>query len=400
MTLLFGWMQNHSPSVEAIARAGYSHGLKVSAQGMDKRFTKTAGEFMKSVLEEAVAQVICASSEVNIEILRRFTAVYVADCSTVALPTELEDVWQGVGGSGNVSQAALKLDTRLELKTGQLHFGLLPGRHSDSKGMVAQECYEKGSLRLQDLGYFNLARMKEQGERGEYWISRLQPRTQIFSVDECPIDLGVLLQTLHTQGVLRHEMYVKVGVVEQLEARLLLWKLPQEAAAKRRAKMLDNGRKHGRQPSSESLAWCDWNIHITNVESEKLSHNECFLLYTVRWQIELLFKLWKSHSGLGHSRSEKAERMLCEIYAKLLSVLVQHWIVLTGLWRMPNRSLVKGCQMIKEQSACLANCIDDFDSLVQVLKELAKRFEYGCALNKRKKNPNTCQLLGAGEIYS
>ena len=192
MTLLFGWMQNHSPSVEAIARAGYSHGLKVSAQGIDKRFTKTAGEFMKSVLEEAVAQVICASSEVNIEILRRFTAVYVADCSTVALPTELEDVWQGVGGSGNVSQAALKLDTRLELKTGQLHFGLLPGRHSDSKGMVAQECYEKGSLRLQDLGYFNLARMKEQGERGEYWISRLQPRTQIFSVDECPIDLARL----------------------------------------------------------------------------------------------------------------------------------------------------------------------------------------------------------------
>jgi hypothetical protein len=117
-------------------------------------------------------------------------------------------------------------------------------------------------------------------------------------------------------------------------------------------------------------------------------------------EARLLFKLWKSHSGLGQSHSEKAERMLCEIYAKLLGVLVQHWIVLTGLWRMPNRSLVKGCQMIKEQSACLASCIYNFDSLVSVLKDLAERFEYGCKLNTRKTNPNTCQRLEIGEVFS
>lgn len=389
-------MQNHAPSVEGLARAGYSHGLKVSAQGMDKRFTKTACEFMEGVLEEAVAQVITAGVDVNIKLLHRFTAVYVADCSTVPLPTELEDVWQGVGGSGNASRAALKLDTRLELKTGHLHFGLMPGRHSDSRGLVAEAAYEQGSLRLQDLGYFNLGRMKEQAGRGEYWISRLQPRTQVFTMAGCAIDLFAHLQTLLQQGVVRQEMAVKVGMAEQLEARLLLWKLPWEAAAKRRAKMLDNGRKHGRKPTAESLAWCDWNIFITNVEPEKLSHAECFLLYGIRWQIELLFRLWKSHSGLGHSRSGKAERVLCEIYAKLLGVLVQHWIVLTGLWRMPNRSLVKGCQMIKEQSAYLASCVEDFHALKRVLEELAERFRYGCALNSRKKNPNTYQRLDAG----
>jgi hypothetical protein len=367
---------------------------------MDKRFTKTAGEFMKSVLEEAVGQAITASVEANIEILRRFTAVYVADCSAVSLPAAVEDVWQGVGGSGNVSRAALKLDTRLELKTGHLHFGLMPGRHSDSKGPVAEAAYEQGSLRLQDLGYFNLGRMKEQAGRGEHWISRLQPRTQVLTATGCVIDLFAHLQTLLQQGVVRHEMTVKAGITEQLEVRLLLWKLPGEAVAKRRAKMRDNGRKHGREPTAESLAWCDWNIFITNVEPEKPSHDECFLLYGIRWQIELLFKLWKSHGGLGHSRSEKAERVLCEIVAKLLGVLVQHWIVLTGLWRMPNRSLVKGCQMIKEQSACLASCIEDFDALNRMLKELAGRFKYGCALNSRKNNPNTYQRLDVGCSFS
>jgi hypothetical protein len=354
---------------------------------------------MRGVLEAAIAQVITASHEVDIELLNRFTAVYLSDTSTVTLPTELETVWQGVGGSGNASQAAVKIDTCLELKTGQLRLGLLPGRHSDNRSPVAESVYELGSLRLQDLGYFNLARMKEQDQRGEYWISRLRTRTQVLTLEGDPIDVPVYLHALSKQGVVRHERTVKVGAAEHLKVRWLVWKLPEEAAARRRATMLDRAQKHGRMPKAESLAWCDWQMLITNVEPEKLIQDECFLLYGVRWQIELMFKLWKTHGRLGYSPSEKPQRILCELYAKLLSVLVQHWIVLTGLWRRPHRSLVKGCQMIKEQSARLAHCIGDFDALVELLKELADRFEQGCSLNARKKKPNTSQRLETGGVF-
>ncbi|MGJ0428983.1 IS4 family transposase [Methylobacter sp.] len=397
--LLFAWTQNHSPSVEGIARAGYSHGLRISAQGLDKRFTPAASDLMRGVLEAAVAQVVTASHEVDIDLLNRFTAVYLADTSTVTLPTELETVWQGVGGSGNASQAAVKIDTCLELKTGQLHLGLLPGRHSDNRSPIAESVYEPGSLRLQDLGYFNLARMKEQDQRGEYWISRLRTRTQVLTLGGDPIDVPAYLHALSKQGIVRHERTVKVGASEHLNVRWLVWQLPEETAAQRRATMRDRAQKHGRMPRAESLAWCDWQMLITNIEPEKLTQDECFLLYGARWQIELMFKLWKTHGRLGYSHSEKPQRILCELYAKLLSVLVQHWIVLTGLWRRPHRSLVKGCQMIKEQSARLAHCIDDFDVLVELLEELADRFEQGCSLNARKKKPNTSQQLEAGSAF-
>lgn len=69
--------------MEGLARAGYTHGLRVSAQGLDKRFNEKAYEFMKSVLEEAIAQVIVADDPLGINLLNRFTAVYLADCSTV-----------------------------------------------------------------------------------------------------------------------------------------------------------------------------------------------------------------------------------------------------------------------------------------------------------------------------
>ena len=392
-TLVFGWMQCFTPSVEGLARAGYTHGLKISAQGLDKRFTQEACEFMKRVLETALSQVITSNVQVDFDILNAFPAIYLADCSTVALPTELETVWQGVGGSENASKAAIKVDTSLEIKTGQIHFNLLPGRHSDSRSPVAESVYEKGSLRIQDLGYFNLGRMKRQAERGEYWISRLQPGTQVFSMTGDPINLSSHCLNLFKQGLMRNEIQVKVGVKEQLTVRMLFWKLPEEEAGRRRAKMLNNGRKHGRTPSEANLAGCDWNILITNVEPEKLNHEDCFVMYGVRWQIELIFKLWKSHSGLGHSRSEKPERILCEIYAKLLAIIVQHWIVLTGLWGKPDRSLVKGNQMIKEQSSCFAKCINDLEALANFLKDLADRFNYGCSMNKRKNEINTYQQL-------
>ena len=399
-TLLFAGLQKLCPSVEACTRSGFSQQLYISAQGLDKRFTKTSCEFVKCVLERALSKTLCAKKHLDADILNRFNAIYINDCSVIGLPDELKTIWAGTGGSGNASKASLKLDTSLELKTGQLKVHLLDGKHADNKCLSAQQTIQKGELRLQDLGYFNLARMKKQSKAGGYWVSRLQPRTCITQVDGTTIDLPYFLKNIAKDQYSHFEMDVLVGSQEQVNARLLLWKLPQEAAARRRAKLTKNAKKHGRMPKKSTLVLCDWNIFITNTEKDKLTLEECFLLYGVRWQIELLFKLWKNYSGLGHSRSKKPYRILCEIYLKLLVVLFQHWIVLTSLWGKPKRSLVKGTQMLREQSARLAECINHQDSLVALLKEFSKRFEYGCSLNTRKKKPNTTDQLIHGYQYA
>jgi hypothetical protein len=312
----------------------------------------------------------------------------------------LRDLWQGVGGGEGTSRAALKIDARLELKTGSVDIRLLQGRDSDNRSPHAEAEYQKGTLRIQDLGYFNLSRMRTQSERGEYWLSRQLPRTQIFTENNERVELVALIKNTQKQKVDKLEMWVKVGAVEKLEARLVMWKLPDEVVARRREKMKAAARKKGRTASAENLALAAWNLLITNAKAEKLSFNGCFLLYSLRWQIELLFKLWKSHAKLGHSESKNVQRILCELYAKLLGVLIQHWIVLTGLWKIPERSLVKGCQMIKEQSARLASAMTDLDALIAVLKDISERFEYGCSLNSRKKHPNSSQQLKNGYKFS
>jgi hypothetical protein len=394
-TLFFAWMQKEAPSVEGIARAGFSHALYISAQGLEQRLTESACEFLKALIGYAITEKICAEHSVEIEILNRFTAVYITDTSTFILPNELKPYYLGTGGKSDVNQSALKLDTCIELKSGSLSCGLLQGTDADSRSPLAEKQNEKGALRLQDLGYFNLHRMKEQSERGEYWLSRLLPNTKILDSHKQEIDLqSYLLSATKTQNHV--ELDVLVGKQEQVSARLIGHRLSQEAAGRRREQLKKNASKHGRSPTARNLALCDWSLYITNVERTKLTLKECLILYRVRWQIELLFKLWKTHNQVGQSRSQKCYRILCEIYIKLLVVLVQHWILLTGLWNIPQRSLVKGTQLIKEQSARFAEAVGDRNKLLAFLAEMSERFQHGCRLNKRKNNPNTIdQLMGA-----
>jgi len=129
------------------------------------------------------------------------------------------------------------------------------------------------------------------------------------------------------------------------------------------------------------------------VEQENLSIEDCLVLYRVRWQIELLFKLWKTHHKLAESNSKNPYRVLSEFYVKLLVVLIQHWIILSGSWNNENRSLVKATQLIKDQAARFAKAVNNKEELIVFLDELFTYFSHGCSLNKRKKHPNTAQLL-------
>jgi hypothetical protein len=43
-----------------------------------------------------------------------------------------------------------------------------------------------------------------------------------------------------------------------------------------------------------------------------------FTLYRIRWQMELVFKTWKSILALHKIRSAQWERVFCEVYGKLM----------------------------------------------------------------------------------
>jgi len=137
----------------------------------------------------------------------------------------------------------------------------------------------------------------------------------------------------------------------------------------------------------------DWTVFITNAPVALLTVEEALVLGRARWQIELLFKLWKSHGRIDESRSQQPWRILCEVYAKLLALVVQHWLLLVGCWRYPDRSLRKAAQTVQKHALHLASSLACEARLAAAITTIQRCLAAGCRINKRKAKPHTYQLL-------
>ena len=170
--------------------------------------------------------------------------------------------------------------------------------------------------------------------------------------------------------------------------------MPDDVGDARRGNIKDKRLRKGETPSIKLLRLADWTVICINIPSELLSLDEGLILMRTRWQIELLFKLWKSHGHIDKSRSEKPWRILCELYAKLIVVVIQHWILLTS-WQYPDRSLFKSVKTIRKHAMSLAKAFASGvkEEIVKALGTIAHCLSCGCRINKRKTILHTYQLL-------
>lgn len=389
-TLVFGWLQRPDVSLSGLAEVAAALGVSISPQAIDDRFNPQAAELLRRLLDAAACELI-AADPVAIPILRRFSAVIVEDGSIVSLPDELAQVWQGTGERTGHNQAALKIELRHDLLTGQVQGPFLQsGRVHDRRSFLQALALPQKALRLADLGFFSLDKLTVQDASGSYWLSRLQVQTAVFDARGQRLDLH---QLLATQSANLLELSVTIGVEHRLPARLLAARVPPEVAAERRRKLIAEARHKGQTVSKARLELADWTILATSVPAELLSLEEALVLYRVRWQIELLFKLWKSYGQIDTSRSRKIWRILCEVYAKLLAMVIQHWVLIVAVWSHPDRSLVKAAAVVRANVAVLLAAFAGHLDLDVALGWIQNLIQVGCHMNTRKKEPNAYQLL-------
>jgi hypothetical protein len=389
-TLVFGWWDNPDATYEQLAQTATGLGVPITAQGLDHRFTPEAANLLKQILESAVHHAIVAD-RVMIPLLQRFNGVYIQDGTTIPLPDVLASLWQGCGGSSaNGTSAALKAQVQFNLTDGQItHLDLQAGRAQDKTAPMQTAALPQGALRLADLGYLAIPVLADYDRQSVFWLTRDQANLLLFDTDGQPLDLLRLLPTSDQTGL---DRTVQVSAY-RLACRLVAVRVPPQVAEERRRKLHATAKDDGRTPSAHQLALCDWVIFLTNVPPARLSVAEVLVLARARWQIELLFKLWKSHGRVDESRSAKPYRILCEVYAKLLIMLMQHWVALTCGWQHPNRSWLKTAQTIRQHVISLASALGSEEQMVKVFRTIQVCLAKGARLNTRKTKPNLYQLL-------
>lgn len=391
-TLVFGFLADRQATRENLAQTACALGVDISPQGLDQRMTQAAADCLEQVLQATAATLLLAD-KVAIPLLSRFTGVVIQDTTIIGLPRTLAHIWRGGTNqhTKHTQTAALKLGVRLDMAGGSLQGPTLDhGSTSDRRSQIQAEPIPAGALRLADLGFFDLGVLAEIGQADGLWLSRLQITTAVFKVDGTRVELLALLQAAGSALV---DQEVLLGVRHQLRARLLAVRVAQEVADVRRRRIRAEAKRRGRAPSAVALALAEWTILITNVPAEQLSVQEALVLARTRWQIELVFKLWKSQGQIDTWRSGKPWAILCELYAKVIAMIIQHWLFLVSCWAYPDRSLTKAVATIKKHALCLATNVGDEERLAEAIAIIARCLASGCRINKRKTTPHTYQLL-------
>src|SRR2546421_11803206 len=112
--------------------------------------------------------------------------------------------------------------------------------------------------------------------------------------------------------------------------------------------------------------------------------------------MELLYKLWKQHGQVDEWRTANPWRALCELYAKLIGVVLQHWLIVLFAWQDAQRSLVKLAQVVRDCAGSLMEALAGERPLSGVLRLVGRRVERGCQGNKPKKGPHSAKPPGRG----
>lgn len=316
-----GQLSLKHPSLAAMVQAIEA---KLSREALHQRFTPQAVLFMQDCLDEALHQKFTPSKSLNPALLRPFRRVLIFDSSSWDVDPKLKAVLPGSGGGA--SDANCKLQVGYEFKRGELgFFQVSPGIKPDQAySPTLPDLVAKDDLALADLGFFKVSTFRQYHDKGAFYLSRFLVRTTIcHAATREVIDLGKVLRYVN-ENVFELSVIMGIDKKEQTPCRLICLRVSEQVANERRRKLLKMAKKKGRTPSQAHLTLCDWTLLITNVPAHLLPATMAYSLYSLRWQIELLFKQLKSIMHIHQSNTGLENRLRCELYGKLLMAVLIH----------------------------------------------------------------------------
>ncbi len=391
-TLILGWLNNPQASLSELVQVSADLGVEISEVGLHDRINVAAVRFLASLVERSLCN-LRERAVFPARLLDQFTQVNIVDSSIFCLPDFLEEYFRGTKVQGGVS--TLKVQLSFDYLTGQINaIELQAGRSSDQKCTLPTQFALPGSLTLVDLGYFDQKVFRDIGGGDAFFVSRLQTQTGLYwnRNDEQSLDLLALLKE-QTQVCGEFELYL--GAKARLKTRFVFAKMPPEVVEDRRRQAKAAARRRGKTCSQRQLDILSWTLFITNVPIEDLSTEQVILIYRVRWQIELVFKLWKSQAKMKHIGTWRVERVLCQFYARLLGVIIFQWIA--SEYRFPKNgelSIPKAFSIVQRYAVRLLDAIaTNWYEVAIIMHKIVQDFQRFAKKCKRRKSLSTYQLL-------
>lgn len=322
----------------------------VSRTAIHKRFNLNSVAFLKELLLHHLS-ITLHNQPIEGKFLESFNSITVKDSTKFTLPKNLAGEYPGYGGF-NSSSGLMNIQYEYELITGQwICLELTKATRNDQQD--SKESIDRvmpGDLLIRDLGYATLSYMRQVNEKDAYFLNRLPSKTAVFikgtkGYKKINWDWVDKLLEQSNKGYI--ELQAFLGIEEKMPVRMIIDKIPETIYEQRIRKATKSAKSKKCQLSDEYKVKARYNIFVTNAPEDKLPSESVLDLYRLRWQIEIVFKTWKSVAAVHKVKKMKKERFESQLLAKMLWVLLNWKFLLIGNACVQRHQPDKGCSHFK-----------------------------------------------------
>lgn len=268
-------------------------GKRVSKQGVFDRLHDGATTFARQLLEHVLLQQ--SSRDFTSGLFEIFGKVLLQDSTTLRLPQVLSALFPGNRSRGE-QKAVARVQSIFDIKAMKFirfSLGAFTQNDQSASGSIISSV-KQGDLVIRDLGYFSIAVFEKLINARVHFLSRLRYGVTITDCQGKPVLLKGLLKQKHGT-----DRWVYIGSKKKVLVRLVMIPVPAVQAAEkiRKAKQDRDARLNH---SKEYYQWIGFNVYITTVDKDVWTAPQVYQAYKVRWQIEIIFKSWKTGFSLQH----------------------------------------------------------------------------------------------------
>lgn len=373
-------MEKHD-SLADIAEAFFERKqVEVTKQAIHKKYNANATCFIKKVLAELMN--ISVEKAVPLKAIPFVQRVITTDSSGFKLNQEFAERYPGIRNQ----KAGVKLQAIMNVVTNKLYaLDVCGARENDQSYTQYIEHMKPLDLSINDLAYFRVDSFREIQKKGAFFLSRFLRTTAIYCHNKVKFDLESYFKKKKNN---RLDMPILLGT-SQFPCRMVAIRLPPEAYQQRLKNLAEKKRNDGRKNKAKSSAFDEWTIFVTNLPLSVTS-DTLLMLYGLRWQIELFFKVIKTFFNLRDcSFHQNHNQALVSIYSSLIVAVLLTLYSITCVEK--EISLYKAAKYFAKHIKKFINRLSDGSAITWFIEKI-KRYAIKESFPKR---PTAKQKLGA-----
>jgi hypothetical protein len=192
-----------------------------------------------------------------------------------------------------------------------------------------QYAIKKGDYIIADRGFSTASGIHHVVSKNAFMIVRINTRVlPMLNLQRQSFPLLQKVQGIKEAGVVKSwKVLIPGGKEEFVAGRVCVIRKSNEAIALAQNKINREANKKGRKVFPETLEYAKYVIVFTNFPEDAFSDFEILEWYRARWQVELVFKRFKSIAHLGHLPKHSDDSSKAWLYGKLFVALLTNKLI-------------------------------------------------------------------------